>query len=63
MRLEDDAHPACAEPSQDVVVSDRLPDQGFHRAPERETEDRMGKLGAYSSRADNRSFSLTPAGH
>src|SRR5205814_555450 len=28
--LEDDAHPARAEPAQDVVVSDLDPDQGFH---------------------------------
>jgi hypothetical protein len=33
MRAIDDAHTARAELAEDVVVSDRLPEQGVHGAP------------------------------
>jgi len=47
VRAEDNAHSARAELRQDLIVGDRLPDQGFHGAPEREADERVGKLGGY----------------
>ena len=41
MGAVNDAHSSSPESAQDLVVSDRLLDQGFHCSPERETEERM----------------------